>query len=274
VAVAAVSGLTPGKFERARSWLPELAATFLLDGTTWSEDAHGERKYSDTGFGLSINTRTAEWWSFAAADGGISPLKFIRLLRPEYTQADVEAALLAFLAAHPGTGSAGAAAPGDADAPPGTARALANAAAAREALDHMVAGEGTDVDIYTNSRGIPDYPPDTLFYLPDARIGEGALVVKLVAHRRTTGVLLTYLTPFGSQSLVKPVRRRLDLEPAKGAAFVIPPPADLVGTLDMLADIIICEGVEDALSLALLRRSATIYGLPGIAALAHFEVRA
>ena len=96
-------------------------------------------------------------------------------------------------------------------------------------------------------------------------------------HRRTpTGARsggraqLGYLDPDGRKSTITPNRRRFALEKAPDAVFEFPKPNDAT---DLLADTLVVEGLENALSLAELGRSVRIVGLPGIGTLQNLPVR-
>ena len=150
--------------------------------------------------------------------------------------------------------------------------APASAAECREVLANCRDLAGTASEVYLKRRGLPGpYPADLLGHLDDARIGESAFVGKLTEHGRITGVLLTYLTPDGEKSLVEPVRRRLNLEKSPGGVFRIPEP-DPAAPLDPVADYLVGEGVEDALSLAQLGRNLTIFGVPGVGTIQHLDL--
>ena len=251
--------LSPADYERARTWLSTIAEALLVD-PEWDENANGERKYRGSA-GLSINVPTAVWYDFGQKFGGINAIRLIIHLK-KCPYDDAVAWLRVFLAASPGMGPCGK----DIHGEGGATTEAASAAACRDALDVMVEWRGTRTEAYFKSRGIVDFPDGLLGHIEHARLGEGAAVARLREHDRDTGVLLTYLTPSGTKSLVRPNRRRLNLEKSPGGAFRIPPP-DPAGPIDPVADYLVAEGVEDALSLFQLGRNLTIVAMPGIGAL-------
>ena len=74
----------PAEFERSRSWLHEIALAVLPAGTGWVEEAHGDRRYDNSG-GLVVNIQQNCWYSFGAGIGGYSPIRLLCLLKKEYT---------------------------------------------------------------------------------------------------------------------------------------------------------------------------------------------
>jgi Protein of unknown function (DUF3631) len=106
-----------------------------------------------------------------------------------------------------------------------------------------------------------------LRYLPHARAGEGALVAILAGlDGNTAGVHLTYIDATGRKSLVDPKHNRYMLEQTPGAVFLVrkTPPGKPT---------IITEGLEDALSVAMVIGDAGAIGLPGIACLHNLKLK-
>ena len=86
-------------------------------------------------------------------------------------------------------------------------------------------------------------------FLPDARLGEGAIVgIITTADGEVAGVQVGYLDPDGRKSTILPQRQLylLDREAAEQAAFRIAVAEPAEGA----APLVIAEGLEDALSLA------------------------
>jgi putative DNA primase/helicase len=243
--------MTPADFERLRSWTLEIAAELLPAGTK-HRDEGAERKFLCQG-GLHINRPTGAWYSHAASKGGRSPIGLIVFL----AGLDDTGALAwgaKFLGTHPGAGSCDA----DADVPehPGSR------AEALEIAEQLIDALGTPAETYLRSRRLDPPYPACVAYLPNARIGEGAVVGKLTTNSRIVGFQLTYLDPDGRKSVCEPLRRRFMLETAPAAAFQVPGTG---GTL-------VAEGLEDMLSLAALRRPEQLIGLPGIGSLQHLKM--
>jgi hypothetical protein len=67
---------------------------------------------------------------------------------------------------------------------------------------------------YRASRELPEAACEGTLWIANARPGEGALTIPLIAFDRITGTLETYIDALGRKSLALPNRRRLDLEPA------------------------------------------------------------
>jgi putative DNA primase/helicase len=246
---------------RLRTWSVEIAEA-LLPTDAQRHIRGGDWRFSHTG-GLSIAKRSGAWFSHAAGVGGYSTVRLIELLRT-CDRAEAEQWAAAWLASHAGTGICDGAEDDDGS----QAAAQANAIRAREVIDVVVAADGTLVETYLRSRGIEPPYPDCVRFLPDARIGESALVGLLTGHDVVVGVQLTYLAPDGSKSLREPARETflLDCERARGAVFT-------VEKLSGNGRLLLCEGLEDGLSLRASDRPEAIFALPGIGGLQHFPAR-
>jgi hypothetical protein len=256
--------LSPAEIQRLNTFNPELAAAFLPEGARYG-DQGDERRYHDTGLALSINLRSGAWFSFAKGTGGWSALGLLRLVKDCSTD-EATAYGAAWLASHPG---AGGALGYDDDNDISETKRRASARRAQVILDRLGPIEGTEAVSYLAKRGIaPPYPEGLLSYLANARTGEGALVARLTAADRTTGVMLTYLAG-GSKSLVVPQRQRFDLEVRPDAVFLI---QAATGVTDKLCDLVLAEGVEDGLSLLKLGRYYRIEAIPGVGFLKHYPV--
>jgi hypothetical protein len=110
--------------------------------------------------------------------------------------------------------------------------------------------------------------PDGVKWWPDARTGEGAILFELTWNGRIVGCQAGYLDPVGNKSTVLPNRRKLMLERAPGAHFLIPASSSNAETIAAL-------GIEDALAIKRYLRRATpvrVLGLPGDAALRHLRI--
>jgi hypothetical protein len=249
---------------RLNTFLSEIA-TALLPGVTHT-DTGDERRYHDTGLGLSINLKSGAWFAHARGKGGWHALALIALIKGCPWGEAVEYGA-AWLASHPGTGSVLGC---DDDSDVSETKKRASAARAREIIDAMVPVEGTVAESYLRSRKLEPPYPDCVGFLEHARVGESALVGLLQANDRVTGLQLLYLSPHARKSLVEPLRQRFDLESAPGAVFEI---RTEIAVTDLHHDVVIAEGLEDALSLARLGRHFRICGLPGAGALRHLGVK-
>jgi hypothetical protein len=181
-------------------------------------------------------------------------LKLVELLRYPDRPAEAVKWATAWLKAHPGFGASTAEQDDEGDPP--------SKDDAEAVLRNAIEITCTVAEKYLREQRRIDAPyPDGLKYLPNARIGEGALVVPLYSHGRITGVQVTYLDPEGRKSIVVPQRRRFNLEKAADAVFLLPYAGENT-------DIVIAEGLEDALSAwryGALR--CQVIGLPGIGVL-------
>jgi hypothetical protein len=243
---------------RLRTWAVEIAQA-RLPPDAQRQDRGGDWRFTKSG-GLSIAKRSGAWYSYTADTGGYDTVRLIEFLRGcDRTEAEQWAA--AWLASHPGTGSCDGAEDDDAS----QAAAQVKAIRAKEVIDAAVAADRTLAETYLRSRGIGAPLPDCVRFLPDARIGEGAMVGLLTAHDVVIGAQLTYLDPAGNKSLREPVRQTfvLDRERARGAVFVIE-------KLSSNAKMLLAEGLEDGLSLRACGRPEAIFALPGVGGLQHF----
>jgi hypothetical protein len=246
--------------ERARSWIVEIIDT-LIEGVIWRREG-GDLRALDQG-GLSINTFHGCWYSHSAKQGSWSVIPLIMLLKG-WVHTEACAWVTAWLKAHPGTGT-GITGNGD-DA------VIENATIARAIRDKVVEPETQTETYICQTRGVKltsfaGLPVRSLLL---ARTGESAIVGLLTAHGRETGMLLTYIDAHGQKSLVAPQRRRFNMEKAPGAVFELPAPDNAT---ELLADTVVCEGLEDFLSVVSLGRSWAVKGLPGIGTLRHLSVR-
>jgi hypothetical protein len=195
--------------------------------------------------------------------GGYSALALIELLggySPE--EAVAWARLWLDHPDHAGTGDC-TGSPGDDPATP------ASKEEAQRAMREAIAIEGTPGETYLREirRIEPPFPKGIKFW-PNARTGEGGILFELTWNGRPAGCQVGYLDPEGNKSTVLPCRRKLMLEKAPGAHFVIP-----ASTPD--AETIIACGLEDALAIRRYMRRTTpvrIIGLPGDSALRHIRI--
>jgi hypothetical protein len=147
-----MSALTRDEITRAAGWAHVIVGTLLGPDVDFVDEGH-DRKW---GGRIAVDRRDGRWWSYAEAVGGVSIMKAIRFLQPEYSEADAVAYASAFLNTHPGDGPE-AADVDDADA--SELQHLANAAYARELLDRAVPIEASDGERYLIGRGLnPPYP--------------------------------------------------------------------------------------------------------------------
>jgi hypothetical protein len=264
--------LDAAEYERAITWNLTIAAELL--GAP-SRDEGRERCWEG---GFHVCRQSGAWYSWAASVGGVNSVSLIQFLKKcageEWSFEDTIKWLVKFLTTHEGLGQLEAAAEDEEDT---QTRQAATAELARHVLDiaEPLPEDGAEV-AYLTSRALPGpYHLEALRWLPNARPGEGALVMPLTANERITGVLLTYIDALGKKSLVAPVRRRLDIERAPGAVMVIQEPAP--GVVDISATVVIAEGLENSLSVAhpeVAHPGWKIIGVPGIATLKNVPAKA
>ena len=245
-------GLSAADLERARSWSTEIGRDLLPADTVWRQEGE-EWRPKGTSTGLSINGRHGAWYSHARAAGGWSPLSLVRFIRG-CSKAEALTWISFWLSAHPGTGSI--LDTGD------DVMEIERAEIAKAIIARLTPISDTPGESYLRSRAITGPLPTSVMYLADARLGEGALAGLLFANGRRVGVQLAYLDPAGRKSLVMPTRRRFMEEKAPGAVFKIERKSEAA---DPLADTLICEGVEDLLSLAEMGRHRRAEACGGVA---------
>jgi hypothetical protein len=252
---------------RARTWNLVIAAGILGADVAYQDIGH-DRRWESTG-GFCVDRRDGGWWCFGSEEGGYSAVRLVHFLLRGSSWTDSEAWLRAFLAQHPGTGPCN----GDvADDDETETRVRISTFKARQIRDAAGSIANTDGARYLQSRGIdPPYPLE-LRWLPNARTGEGAIVVDLIAADRPVGILVTFIDALGKKSAHQPNRRRFNLEPGHpGAGMRIAEREP--GSVDQSADIIVVEGLENGLSIARVKKSGwQIIALPGIGALSHLEI--
>lgn len=253
--------LTVADLERLRTWAPDIAAV-LLPGVP-RRDSTSECRFHTNGK-LCISKSDGAWYDHAAGRGGWCPLALIRHLK----ECSAEQAVTwgrAWLADHTGPGACGSSSPGVAD----DAAAVARAEFAAAVIENSVPVAGTPAEAYLNSRGLARPFPDCVRYLPNARLGEGALVGILTAGGTNVGVQIGYLDPHGCKSTVAPARRVFLLDIEVRGVFAIASSADEVAHDGP----VIVEGLEDALSCAQAGASRTVIGVPGVARLGSFSLK-
>ena len=264
--------LSAAEAKRAQSWNTVIANVILGSDVPYQDIGH-DRHWSGLG-GFSVDRRDGAWYCHATGAGGYSTIAMVRFLHKQtgsaWTDVDAPAWVLSFITKNQGTGPCDIDVDDDDDS---QWRRQLNADRAREIIEKVEPIAGTDGERYLISRGLaPPYPLD-LKWLPEARTGDGAIVIELVASGRTVAILLTYIDALGGKSTINPKRQRLNIEPNQPGA-IIEIAATTPGATDIVADTIVCEGLENGLTLPLVKSPAQrIVVLPGIGALKHVQVR-
>jgi hypothetical protein len=179
-----------------------------------------------------------------------------------YNREDAIRWALAWLDSHQGTGECTGSAWDDGSSPASKAEADR---ARSEAISDIT---DTPAERYLRElRRIEPPFPDGVKWWPDARTGEGAILFELTWSGRVVGCQVGYLTSDGEKSVVLPNRRKLMLEKAPGAHFLIP-----ASTPD--AETIIATGIEDALAIRRYMRRTTPVRILGLSdsALRHIRI--
>jgi hypothetical protein len=166
--------LDAAEYERAITWNLTIAAE-LFGKDVKPRDEGKERYFTET---FHICRQSGAWYDWGASKGGLYTIPMIRFIRPSYTNEDAERWLAKFLAAHKGVGSLE---PQDVEWT--QTRQAATAELARHYLDTAVPLPlDSPGAVYLTSRGLLSGPyPETLRWLPNARPGEGALVMRWLA---------------------------------------------------------------------------------------------
>jgi putative DNA primase/helicase len=259
-----MTALSTAEERRLDTWSPEIAEALYHDPAPW-DDQGDERHFPGHG-GLNINKRTGAWWAHGAGIGGWHVLGLIAFLKNCQWWEAIDWGI-AWLASHAGTGSALG---HDDDSDVSETKRQASAFRAQEILDNAVAAEGTIAETYLRSRALDPPYPNCVKFIEHGRVGESALVGVLRAHDRDVGAQLLYLDPFGRKSAVQPQRQRFNIETAPGALFEVQPETAVT---DLQFDLLICEGIEDVLSVAKLGRHWHIVGAPGVGTIRKMSVK-
>jgi putative DNA primase/helicase len=262
-----MSRLTLEAARRAQTWNLAIAATILGPDVPFQDLEH-DRHWDGLG-GFSVDRRDGAWWCFGTEEGGYSAVALARFLLKGSAWGDAMDWVLSFITAHPGTGSCdGEVAEDDA----GETRARISAFRARRIIADRIPIDGTgDTASERYLRSLPiELPyPLPLYRLPNARVGEEAIVVDLVASGRPVAVQLTYIDALDTRSVHRPDRQRFNLEPRRPDA-VIQIAAAEPGAVEVEAERIYVEGFEKGLAVYQVKKAGwAITALPGIGALQH-----
>jgi hypothetical protein len=186
----------------------ERANTFILQ---IAEDEMGPRQPAPVGwrFGSSGALLVFHNGNFYDHRDGGKGKGLLTLIRHFHPKEDAEARLRAFLDCHPGNGDF---TPGGGD-PGGAANAEDDVerTAFIRALYAGAATESAALDVYfTQTRKVPALPEDRaqLRWLEQERGDEGAMIAPFTDRTGAiVAVQLTYITPSGEKSPIKPARR-------------------------------------------------------------------
>ena len=247
------------------SWLPEIAARLRPEAP--QQASNGEIRVGRKG-SLALYS-DGGWADYESDQAGLGALSLITHELGDAATARRFA--LDWLKTHPGVGSF---VPDRITEAAAQARAERNALWAKQVLDRMQPIAMTDSAANLVSRGLlGPYPEGLLGHLPDARLGESALVALLTGLQGSVlGLQLGYLAPGGAKSELVPQRNifwiTLDPEERKSGLFRIrASPAD--ATDELINTTLITEGVEKAIAVHAALPHVPELGVPGIARLRH-----
>src|SRR5262249_7216254 len=156
------------------------------------------------------------WYSHSAGRGGYSALALIEFLG-NYSQTDAVQWARAWFDGHEGDGECTGSGWGDGASP------ASKAEGERGVSEALPEGAGTLGGTFLRkARRIEPPFPSGIRWWPNARTGESAILFELTWNGRLVGCQIGYLDPGGAKSTVLPNRRKLMLERAPGAHFLIP----------------------------------------------------
>jgi hypothetical protein len=247
-------GLSDSEYKRLVTWMPELASEL-------SPSAPVCRNENETRIGRKGSLcvfHDGGWYNFEADEGGWGPRSLVEHLRPGISSAELRQLVLAWLHTHSGCGIANATTESDA-----CDRDTKHADFCRLVLNAIGAVANTPAQAYLESRGIyGDWPHHLIAFVDDERPGQGALV-GIISNENgaPAGIQLGHLDALGRKLSIGGAERRQFLldRATPGLGFHIVPTA-----LDAACPLVVCEGLENALSIALAYPTAEIIGLPGI----------
>lgn len=244
------AALLPQLSALVKQWLPAGRAT----GAEWT--ALNPRRHDRRPGSFRVNLRSGRWADFATGEGGGDPVSLYAYL---FTGGRQGAAARALDGGETAVGPMGAAKVAKAANPDADeARRIARARAIYMAAEPI----GGPAQAYLISRGLRPVPAWTrlgmaVLRYPDA--GEHTAIVAPVtaAGGALEGVQRTFLTADGGKL---PVRDpKLSLGRVRGGAIRLAEPA---------AELVLCEGLEDGLSLSQELPGACVWAAPGAGMLA------
>jgi putative DNA primase/helicase len=241
--------LSVKNLERLNTWLPEIASVLSPD-TPAKPQPNGSTRFGRKG-SLVVGPEAGLWYDHEAGVGGRDALSLIKHLGDR----DPNKWVKKFLSDHDGDGLLS----GEPTEDPRDALE-ASCAAVEFFLAQATGLKGTPAGTYLRSRGIKGPYPENLSYVPEARLGEGALMATVAeADGTAVAVQLTYLSANGKKSKVAPTRRlyRKTTDWSFTGAFTLSSPTAPKRT-------VLTEGVEDALSLWKAAAGTTVIACLGV----------
>ena len=225
--------LDTGENERLNTWIKEITEA-LNHGVPSKVQPDGSVRFGNKG-SLLIGPDAGLWYDFEAGKGGRHAISLIRHLgnRDPFKWAK------AFLSSRKGTGPMGLS-----QSEYGEASTTSSRKTAERLISKSLEITGTTAADYLNSRGIRPPFPASMYFVPNARPGEHALMAMIENDGELAAIHITYLDDEGNKSSIQPQRRlyrcRQDWRSFACLSFVQPGATDRT---------VIAEGLEDALSL-------------------------
>jgi hypothetical protein len=257
-------GLDPREYARLRTFMPEIAVD-LSPNTQVRWINYGEEVVR-IGKKGSLCIYVDHWRSYEDDEnGGDDPFELIAFCQPELATEEIRRYVTTWLMRNPGTGSGAERVFDKASNDAKTAEF------AKLVLRDMRSIQATLGETYFASRGLgANWPIDLVGYISDpTRPGENSIVGVITdAQGAAVGVQLGYLSPIGRKVETRGTERRHYYinRMAVAARFHIKPAA-----IDPDLPLLICEGLENALSLATAYPGAEVMGVPGIGRLKKLE---
>jgi hypothetical protein len=250
------AGLSAADDERLNTWVQQIAIE-LRPKTPVRTESDGAIRVGNKG-SLAISDEAGVWYNHEAGKGGVTALALIEHLLEE-TSSPVRWAR-EFLRSHDGAGPLSQLVKEDKT---DSATARAKVDFAKGVLSRAVAAKGTPAEKYLRARGLlPPYPKNIKF-IPDARIGEGAMVVIVEdLAGEAVAIHMHYIDPDGQGSIIEPKNQLYALVPGWGSRGLFRLPGAPIE--DTAARVLIAEGLEDALSLTKACPDSLVVGLPGV----------
>jgi hypothetical protein len=243
--------------------MPELAVALSPRGTRVQREGDAVRLGRKGSLKIFYN---GFWNDYEADEWGRGPGSLIAHMRPGIEPVELRVYVLDWLKAHLGTGSGNGGAEDDAAIAAAERTRLArNAGICTQVLGEIAPAHNNPGGLNLTRRGLGGvaWPVSTVGYVTDdERPGEGALVGVITDESgKPAGIQLGYLDHEGRKVEVGGTTRRQFLldRNATGLRFHVKP-ADMDEALPLL----VCEGLENTLSLALAYPSAEVFGVPGI----------
>ena len=259
--------LTATDAERLNGWTSQIAGDLRPEAPVNTE-SDGSTRVGGKG-SLAIAAEAGVWYDHEAGTGGVTALSLIEHLLGK-TSSPLRWAQ-EFLRSHEGAGPLSQRSQLGKEDRKSSAAARAKVDYARGVLSRSVGVKGTPAAKYLKSRGITPPYPKNIKFIPDARLGEGALVAVIEdLAGEAVAIQMRYIDPDGQGSLIDPKRRLYALVSDWGRLGLFRLPG--VSNKDAPAQVIVAEGVEDALSLTKACPDSPVVGITGVAYLGKADL--